>query len=35
MYGVSELQYAFFWVIAAGFGLAFLAVMVYYLVRKK
>lgn len=35
MWGVSELEYAIYWVVAAGFGLTFLGVMVYYLIKQR
>lgn len=35
MWGVSALDYAIFWVVAAGFGVAFLGVMIYYLIKQR
>jgi len=35
MWTVSSLEYAIYWVIAAGFGVAFLGAMIYYIVRNK
>lgn len=35
MFGVSELEYAIYWVVAAGFGVAFLGAMIYYLIRQR
>jgi hypothetical protein len=35
MFGVSELEYAIYWVVAAGFGVAFLGAMIYYLIKQR
>ena len=32
---VAPLEYAMFWVVAAGFGLAFLGAMIYYLIKQR
>ena len=32
---VAPLEYAMFWVVAAGFGLMFLGVMAYYWIRNR
>jgi hypothetical protein len=32
---VSPFEYALYWVVAAGFGIAFLGLLIYNLIRRK